>query len=68
MATTDKVVVPLSVRVWAKRNPNGTVTIRIASNAPKFISTIEDVPGKRVHKHLFAKFKAILKLNSKWPS
>jgi hypothetical protein len=67
MAKTEKVV-PLSVRVWAKRNPNGTITIKIASNTPKFISTIEDVPGRRMHKHLFGKFKAILQKNGKWPA
>jgi len=69
MAKAETVVVPLSIHIWAKRNHNDSITIKIASNNPKFISTIEDVPGsKRSHKHLFSKLKAILTKNGKWPA
>ena len=68
MVKTETVVVPLNIHVWAKRNHDESVTIKIASNNPKFISTIEDVPGKRQHKHLFSKLKAILTKSGKWPS
>jgi hypothetical protein len=67
MAKSETVVVPISVHVWAKRNRNDSVTIKIASNT-KFISTVEDLPGKRMHKHPFAKLRTILTKNGKWPA
>ena len=68
MAKTETITVPLNVHVWANRNHNDSVTIKIASNNPRFISTVENVPGKRLHKHLFSKLKAILTKNGKWPT
>jgi hypothetical protein len=67
MSKSETLLVSLNIHVWAKRNRNDSVTIKIASNNPKFISTIEEVPGKRMHKHLFAKLRTILTKNGKWP-
>jgi hypothetical protein len=58
----------LNVRIWADRkNSNGPITIKIASNRPAFISTVREVPGKRCHKHLFSKLRKVLEKNGSWP-
>jgi hypothetical protein len=64
--TRNVVSTEFSARIWAKRNRNGSITIKI-TDGQTFISTIEEVPGKRCHKHLFRKLKEVLKKSNKWP-
>jgi hypothetical protein len=58
--------VPIALRVWAKREKSGDVTIKVAG---PFISTIRDTPGsKRYHKPLYNHLKKILLANHVWPA
>jgi hypothetical protein len=57
--------VPVVLRVWAKREKAGHITIKLAG---PFISTVRDKPGDaRHHRHLFNYLKRVLLENRCWP-
>ncbi len=53
----------LDVSIWVAKDKR----IRIAERSGKIISTVSDQPGKRCHKHLYAKFKKRLQGADCWP-
>ena len=57
--------VQVVLRVWAKREKAGDITIKLAG---PFISTVRDKPGDaRHHRNLYNHLKRILVENQCWP-
>ena len=57
-----RVSVTLKARVWLDPR-DGLIRIVVPG---QFISTVSERPGKRLHKHLYSKLRAVLKKRGKW--
>ncbi len=57
-----KVTATLKINVWLDPRDG---KIRVVAPG-RFITTVSDQPGQRLHKHLYSKLKAVLKKRGKW--
>lgn len=60
--TKARVSATIRARVWLDPR-DGLIRIVVPG---QFITTVSERPGKRLHKHLYSKLKAVLKKRGKW--
>lgn len=69
--TGRKVAIAMVIGVWAERqnknDPKSPIHIHLTGPSPFDHTTVTDKPGKRCHENLFAKLKAILVDQQRWP-
>jgi hypothetical protein len=66
-----KVAMAMAIGLWAerqsKKNPRSPIHIHLTGPAPFTHTTVTNAPGKRYHENLYAKLKAILVDQKRWP-